>query len=196
MKEWQNLPRAGIHTPASQQITWMNCQWYWNTFFTEYCYCYCSTFHWIANNHGSSCPDNMVTSAHWRLRSVPEFGVPLQISTGFASWQRYCTPSSSGRQPNFVALNRRRHLCSAGRPSRWALAHISSSQSIATAIAILSVVLLTTTARGMCVYMCVCLPVSVCSGGGYRSPLKPTRSLLGFVNFASVDATAVCVPVM
>jgi len=34
--------------------------------------------------------------------------------------------SSSGRQPNFAALNRGRHLCSAGRPSRWALAHISS----------------------------------------------------------------------
>jgi len=35
--------------------------------------------------------------------------------------------SSSGRQPNFAALNRARLLCSAGRPSRWALAHISSS---------------------------------------------------------------------
>ena len=34
--------------------------------------------------------------------------------------------SSSERQPNFAALNRRRHLCSAGRLSRWALAHISS----------------------------------------------------------------------
>ena len=33
---------------------------------------------------------------------------------------------SSGRQPNFAALNRGRYLCSAGRPSRWALAHISS----------------------------------------------------------------------
>jgi len=32
---------------------------------------------------------------------------------------------SSGRQPNFAALNRGRHLYSAGRPSRWALAHIS-----------------------------------------------------------------------
>ena len=52
------------------------------------------------------------------------FGAPLQISTGFASWQRYCTASSSGRQPNFAALNRGRHLCSAGRPSGWALAHI------------------------------------------------------------------------
>jgi len=35
-----------------------------------------------------------------------------------------CLPSSSGRQPNFAALNRGRHLCSAGRPSGWALAHI------------------------------------------------------------------------
>jgi len=32
----------------------------------------------------------------------------------------------SGRQPNFAVLNRGRHLYSAGRPSRWALAHISS----------------------------------------------------------------------
>jgi len=32
--------------------------------------------------------------------------------------------SSSGRQPNFVVLNRRCHLYSAGRQSRWALAHI------------------------------------------------------------------------
>jgi len=32
--------------------------------------------------------------------------------------------SSIGRQPNFAALNKRRHLYSAGRPSRWALAHI------------------------------------------------------------------------
>jgi len=32
--------------------------------------------------------------------------------------------SSSERQLNFVALNRGRHLCSAGRPSCWALAHI------------------------------------------------------------------------
>jgi len=37
--------------------------------------------------------------------------------------------SSSGRQTNFAALNRGRHLYSAGRPSRWALAHISSCES-------------------------------------------------------------------
>jgi len=38
--------------------------------------------------------------------------------------------SSSGRQPNFAALNRGCHLYSAGRPSRWALAHISSCESV------------------------------------------------------------------
>jgi len=38
-----------------------------------------------------------------------------------AAWQ-----SSSERQPNSAALNRGHHLCSAGWPSRWALAHISS----------------------------------------------------------------------
>jgi len=43
---------------------------------------------------------------------------------GFASWQHYCTNSSSGRQPNVAALNRVRHLYSAGRPSRWALTDI------------------------------------------------------------------------
>ena len=34
--------------------------------------------------------------------------------------------SSTGRQPNFAALNRGRHLYFAGQPSHWAVAHISS----------------------------------------------------------------------
>ena len=42
---------------------------------------------------------------------------PLQLT----AWH-----SSSGRQPNFAALNRGRQLYSAARPSGWALAHISS----------------------------------------------------------------------
>jgi len=37
--------------------------------------------------------------------------------------------STIGRQPNFAASNRGRHVYSAGRPSRWALAHISSLSS-------------------------------------------------------------------
>jgi len=51
-------------------------------------------------------------------------GQPYKFQLVIASWQRYCTVSSSGRQPNFAELNRGRHLCSAGRPSGWALAHI------------------------------------------------------------------------
>jgi len=52
-------------------------------------------------------------------------------SCGFCKFQRLSRlgsvtawQSSSEHQPNFAALNRRRHLRSAGRPSRWALAHI------------------------------------------------------------------------
>ena len=58
------------------------------------------------------------------LPSVGQFGAPQQISMCFASWQRYCTALYSGRQWNFAALSRGCHLYSAGRPSRWALAHI------------------------------------------------------------------------
>jgi len=43
-----------------------------------------------------------------------------------ATFNGFRTVFSSGRQPTFAALNRGRHLCSTGRPSRWALAHISS----------------------------------------------------------------------
>jgi len=39
--------------------------------------------------------------------------------------------SSSGREPNFAALSTGRHLYSAGRPSRWALAHILVIKSFA-----------------------------------------------------------------
>jgi len=50
------------------------------------------------------------------LHMFPQYG-ELRPTSG---WDR----SSIGRQPNFAALNRGRHLCSAGRPSCWALAHI------------------------------------------------------------------------
>jgi len=72
----------------------------------------------------STCPHNLVNFG--RLTAEIGLGVrgtPAKFN-GFASWQRYCTASSSGHQPNFAALNRGRHLCSAGQPSRWALAHI------------------------------------------------------------------------
>jgi len=44
------------------------------------------------------------TLAHYRLRSVGEFGAPQLISTGFTSWLRYSTAAMShnGSQPNFA----------------------------------------------------------------------------------------------
>jgi len=48
----------------------------------------------------------------------------LAANTGRKSRQK--SPSGHHRttSTDFAALNRGRHLCSAGRPSRWALAHI------------------------------------------------------------------------
>jgi len=82
----------------------------------------------LSSNMSSTCPHNMVNFSLLAAEIGWPVCVPLQISTGFASWQRYCTVSSCGHQPNFTAWNRGRHLYSAGRPSRWALAHLSSLQ--------------------------------------------------------------------
>jgi len=79
----------------------------------------------LSSNTSSTCPGNMVNFGPLTAEiGSGVWGTPTKISTGFASWERYCTASSSGRQPNFAALTRGRHLCSAGRPSGWALAHI------------------------------------------------------------------------
>ena len=78
----------------------------------------------LNSNTSSTCPGNMVNFGLLTAEIRWQGWAPQQISTGFASWQRYCAASSSGRQPNFAALNRGRHLYSAGWPSRWALAHI------------------------------------------------------------------------
>jgi len=74
----------------------------------------------LLSSISSTCPHNMANFGPLAAEIVSlVWGTPGH-STGFA-WH-----SSSGRQPNFAALNRGRHLYSAGRPSRWALAHISS----------------------------------------------------------------------
>jgi len=62
----------------------------------------------LSNSTSSTYPDNMVNFGPLAAEIGSGFWAPLQISTGFASWQRYCTASSSGRQPNFAALNRGR----------------------------------------------------------------------------------------
>jgi len=78
----------------------------------------------LSSDMPSTCPQNMVNFSLLTAEIHPVVWGTLQISTGFASWQRYCTASSSGREPNFAALNRGCHLCSAGWPSGWTLAHI------------------------------------------------------------------------
>ena len=68
---------------------------------------------------------------YYELR--PTNGWDLLASLGHpANFNGFCvlaallhgTQTSSGRQPNFAALNRGCHLYSAGRPSGWALTHI------------------------------------------------------------------------
>jgi len=79
----------------------------------------------LSSNTSSTCLGNMVNFGPLTAEIASEVWAPLQISTSCASWQRYCMALySSGHQPNVAALNRGRHLYSAGRPSRWALAHI------------------------------------------------------------------------
>jgi len=78
----------------------------------------------LSSNISCTCPRNMLNFGLLAAEIRWQVWGTLQISTGFASWQRYCTALSSGRQPNIAALNREPHLSSAGWPSRWALAHI------------------------------------------------------------------------
>ena len=55
---------------------------------------------------------------------LPVYGIPANFSGFRILGSVTARQSSSGRQPNFAALNRGPHLYSAGRPPRWALAHI------------------------------------------------------------------------
>jgi len=79
----------------------------------------------LSNNMSSICPHNMANL--WPSSGGDCFG-----SLGHPSkFQRLACLGSitarhpgSGHQPNFAALNRGRHLYSAGWPSHWALAHI------------------------------------------------------------------------
>ena len=69
------------------------------------------------------CPDG----DFWRLFCVLHFqraAAPQQISTVSRLGSVTARHRNNGRQPNFAALNRRRHLYPARRPSRWELAHI------------------------------------------------------------------------
>jgi len=72
----------------------------------------------------SMCPHNMANFGPLAAEIDPVvWGTPTNLNR-FCILAALLHASSNGRQPNFVALNRGRHLCSAGRPSGWALAHI------------------------------------------------------------------------
>jgi len=79
----------------------------------------------LSTNTSSKCSYDMVNFGPLVAEILSlVWGTPAN----FDGFLRLCSVtarhSSIGRQPNFAALNRGRHLYSARRPSRWALAHI------------------------------------------------------------------------
>ena len=79
----------------------------------------------LSSDMSSTCPHNMVNLGPLAAEIVSlVWGTPCNFHRVLRLGSVTARHSSSGRQRNFAALNRRRHLCSAGRPSRWALAHI------------------------------------------------------------------------
>jgi len=77
----------------------------------------------LNSNVSTTCPYNLVNfgllaaEICWRV-----WGTTAHVN-GFRVLAALLHGTSSGRQPNFAALNRGRHLYSTGWPS-WALAHI------------------------------------------------------------------------
>ena len=72
----------------------------------------------------STCLDNMVNFGPLAAEiGLPVWGTPADFN-GFRVLAALLHDTSNGRHPNFAALNRGRHLYSAGRSSRWASAHI------------------------------------------------------------------------
>jgi len=80
----------------------------------------------LNSNVSPTCPDNMVNFSLltaeicWRVWGTPANFSGFRVLAALLHGRH----SSGGRQPTFAALNRGRHLYLAGRPSRWALAHI------------------------------------------------------------------------
>jgi len=82
--------------------------------------------HLLSSNISSTCPHNMVNFDPLAAEIGSVVWAPLQISTGSRLGSVTARNSSNGRQPNFAALNRGRHLYSPifGRAATT-LAHIS-----------------------------------------------------------------------
>jgi len=69
-----------------------------------------------------------MSTRHFLTSEIPDPDLPIHYTSRRASRLGSVTArhSSIGSQPDFAALNWGRYLYSAGPPSRWALAHISS----------------------------------------------------------------------
>jgi len=79
----------------------------------------------LRSNVSPTCPHNMVNFGPLaaEIGSIV-WGTPLNVNGFRVFGSVSARHSSSGRQSNFAALNRGRHLYSAGRSSRWALSHV------------------------------------------------------------------------
>jgi len=77
----------------------------------------------MSPSHISSQYGELRPTSGWTL--LPSLGHPCKFQPVSRLGSVTARHFSSGRQPNFAALNRGRHLYSAGRPSRWTFAHIS-----------------------------------------------------------------------
>jgi len=78
----------------------------------------------LSSNISSTCPHSMVHFGPLAAEIGPVVWAPQLISTGFASWQRYCTAFWWWASAKLCGVKQRAPPYSAGRPSRWASAHI------------------------------------------------------------------------
>jgi len=78
----------------------------------------------FSSSISSTCPHNMVNFGPLAAEIVSlVWGTPANYNW-FLVLAALLYGTLVGGVSQTAALNRRRHLCSAGRPSRWALAHI------------------------------------------------------------------------
>jgi len=81
----------------------------------------------LSSNMSSTCLHNMVNIGPLTAEIGPvDWGIPANFH-GFRVLAALPHGSQVVSVSKTVALNRGRHVSSTGRPSRWALAHISSS---------------------------------------------------------------------
>jgi len=78
----------------------------------------------LNSNISSTCPRIWWTSTHNGWDRFGSLGHPSNFQRVSRLGSVTAQHSGSGHQPNLAVLNRAHHLYSAGRPSRWALAHI------------------------------------------------------------------------